>query len=337
MTTTAAHVFMFLLLDVGMSQHLSVIDLEGVRKFGLRLYLGLGTFCLSAAFIKLSILCQYLRIFEKGRVRMLCLVMLIITGVWSFVFLFISWFPCFPVHKAWKADVKGKCYGFRSRNALEFKLALESHASSNMLLDVIILIIPMVLFRKPGLKRRQIWGMLGIFTLGAISCSIASARVYVLAKKPDKMAGYDISWNAPLSILLAALEISVALISASIPVFWPVLVALRVGEILLVREVKVTAETRHRDAELDDLTVLSRTSSCGDSEQSLQCDRSERDKIDRAYVRHSSSKTPLTTEEAYYSDQYVATQVTPLGKKDSYHVLAERSKYLEQMKILPRA
>jgi hypothetical protein len=147
------------------------------------------------------------------------------------------------------------------------------------------------------------------------------------------MHGYDISWNASTSILLAGLEVSVALISAAIPVFWPILVSLRFGEILLVREVKITAETRHRDAELDDLAVLSRTTSCGDSERSLRCDAMERAKIERMDLRHSSSKTPLTTEEAYYSDQFVATQVTPLGKKDSYHVLAERSKYLEQMKF----
>lgn len=182
-------------VDVGMGQHMSAIDLVRVKMFGLvrsifrhchtllidgpqRLYLGLGTFCLSAVLIKLSILLQYLRIFEKGRVRMLCLIMLLITGVWGFVFLFISWFPCFPVRKAWKTDVKGKCYGFMSKSSLEFTLALESHASSNMLLDVIILIIPMVLFRKPGLKKRQIWGMIGIFTLGTMCVTLFLAGAY---------------------------------------------------------------------------------------------------------------------------------------------------------------
>jgi hypothetical protein len=143
------------------------------------LYLGLGSFCMATIFIKLSILFQYLRIFEKGRIRMLCLVMLIITGLWGFAFAFISWFPCFPVRAAWNKEIKGRCYGFMSDNALEFTLALESHASTNMLLDIIILVIPMVLFRQPGLTKRQIWGMIGIFSLGAVYAQRTRDMLYI--------------------------------------------------------------------------------------------------------------------------------------------------------------
>jgi len=132
------------------------------------IYLGLGTFCISAAVTKIAILFQYLRIFEKGKVRMLCIGMLAFTGVWGFFFSFIAWFPCFPVRGAYDISVKARCYGFLSRRPTEFTLTMETHAISNMLLDIIILIIPMVLFRKPGLKSRQIWGMIGVFFLGAV-------------------------------------------------------------------------------------------------------------------------------------------------------------------------
>ena len=104
----------------------------------------------------------------------------------------------------------------------------------------------------------------------------------------------------------------------------------------------MTSEIRHRgvaDEELVDLAEESRGSSImAGSERSL------RQSFDERSLRESSSKTPLrptttqklTSEERYYKDAFVAGQVTPLGHKDSYRVNAERAKYLEQMKILPK-
>ncbi|KAF2202431.1 hypothetical protein GQ43DRAFT_462388 [Delitschia confertaspora ATCC 74209] len=362
LSTTAAVIIMCTLMQNGLGQHQSAMSFSELKQFCLSLYCGLGMFCISAVFIKISILCQYLRIFEKGRMRKLCMAVLVITAMWGTAYSFISWVPCFPVRAAWDPDVKGKCYGFMSKSKTESIMSLESHAGTNMLLDIVILMIPMVLLRKKGLSRRQIWGMIGVFSLGAVSCGLAIARLTVIARAFTKPAStnasanqqFDMAFNAPISVLLSSMEVSFALTSSSIPVFWPVLVKLGLGQILLVHEVQITEETRatapgaggvsngntfRRDKRSEGDRDGSDSMGKGEAELE-ELDFSERTSIAESErgLRHSSSKTPLTgattVQEAYYRDAFVATHVNPLKKGDHYRVMAERTQYLEQIKIL---
>ena len=54
---------------------------------------------------------------------------------------------------------------------------------------------------------------------------------------------HDPTWYGPLSILLMVLEINVASICASVPIFWPVFLPY-LGAILVTREYSVTHQDR---------------------------------------------------------------------------------------------
>ncbi len=65
----------------------------------------------------------------------------------------------------------------------------------------------------------------------------------------------DPTWYAPISILLAALEIDIASICASVPIFWPVLER-HFGRIFITQEVVVTREDRWPATYTDDRSEL---------------------------------------------------------------------------------
>ncbi len=57
----------------------------------------------------------------------------------------------------------------------------------------------------------------------------------------------DPTWYAPISILLAVLEVDCASICASVPVFWPVL-RRQIGNIFVTKEIQITHEDRYEFA-----------------------------------------------------------------------------------------
>lgn len=102
--------------------------------------------------------------------------------------------------------------------------------------------------------------------------------------------------------MLAALEVDVAVISAALPVFWPVLRNLKLN-ILVTHEVKVTMEQRR-------VTVSSKTAprSSSNDDEDIELHRSDSG-LQQLVVNSSSDKD-------YYRDPYVQQQVDPLSKAE---------------------
>ena len=64
----------------------------------------------------------------------------------------------------------------------------------------------------------------------------------------------DPTWYSPITIVLAALEVDMANICASVPVFWPVFEA-HFGKIFVTQEVRVTTEERWTSEFPDDQSL----------------------------------------------------------------------------------
>lgn len=78
-----------------------------------RFYIANGTYSVSTALIKLSLLFQYLRIFDSGPVRKLCIWLIVIISCWGAAFSFMAWLPCFPVRAYWDWSLAGaRCYAY---------------------------------------------------------------------------------------------------------------------------------------------------------------------------------------------------------------------------------
>lgn len=122
-------------------------------------------------------------------------------------------------------------------------------------------------------------------------------RTYTIVNNRAATSPYvDYTWWAPVSIVLSCLEIDLAIICASMPIFWPVLES-KLSQIFVTHEVHVT---EHR-----------RVSTYG-LEHELE-HRSSSIKSGRTGSGHSEAE--LTREETrnHYKDQYVMAHVDPFA------------------------
>jgi hypothetical protein len=125
---------------------------------------------MSTTFIKLSLLFQYLGIFEKGTLqRQFTIGMDVLIGLWGIAFSFIAWFPCFPAPGYWNLlTEKATCYGYGSRYAAEFTAIYECHAGLNMVFDIVVLAIPIPIYLAKDVSRRTRFGLIGLFVMGTM-------------------------------------------------------------------------------------------------------------------------------------------------------------------------
>jgi hypothetical protein len=120
---------------------------------------------------------------------------------------------------------------------------------------------------------------------------------------------FDPTWYAPVTLIQACLEVDAASICASIPIFWPVLVA-KYDQIFVTKEVTVTREHRwpRNNSEAAGLELHhSRSSSTGNLGSTHSDGTSER------YLNMSNTYGVATD----YNDPYVLSQVDPLRTDES--------------------
>jgi hypothetical protein len=94
---------------------------------GQHFYVANGTYNVSTTLIKLSLLFQYLRVFEAGAVRKLCIGMIVLISCWGFAYSFMGWFPCFPIRAYWDwslTDATCYAYGAFIRRVAQLKCML---------------------------------------------------------------------------------------------------------------------------------------------------------------------------------------------------------------------
>ena len=133
---------------------------------------------MEAAFIKISLLLQFLRIFKAGLMRWTCIVLLVAVSLWGIGFSFVSLVPCFPVRGFWDRTINAHCYGYGLSNVADFVNIYKAHSASNMAFDIAIFLTPLVLFGRPSLKAKNLLAMAGIFTFGATYVSQYPSHTY---------------------------------------------------------------------------------------------------------------------------------------------------------------
>jgi len=122
----------------------------------------------STAYIKLSLLFQYLRVFERGTLMYrVTQGMLIFVALWGFAFIFMNWFACFPTPAAfWNGTGKG-CYASFSPNLKIVIKSIEAQGGSNACLDVIVLLIAFTILRETDrpVNKKGLSVLLGMGTM----------------------------------------------------------------------------------------------------------------------------------------------------------------------------
>ncbi|KAH6639686.1 hypothetical protein C7974DRAFT_136906 [Boeremia exigua] len=221
---TAATIIVCVSVKYGLGRHMLYLGLPMIENY-LRLFYTENNIYLSeTTIIKLSLLVQYLRIFKAGRMRWLCITLLVVISIWGLGFTVVGWFSCRPVQAYWHRTAGAKCYGFGFGDRTSFVAMFQAHTATNMFFDLAVFATPLVLFRTPSLKWKSMLALAGVFTLGAVVVMISVWRLQTIIDHDAGLSPYpDFTWWAPVSIVLSCLEIDLAIISASIPIFWPVI------------------------------------------------------------------------------------------------------------------
>ncbi|KAJ0274769.1 hypothetical protein COL26b_010920 [Colletotrichum chrysophilum] len=205
-----------------------------------------GAYAMATALIKLALLFQYLRMFEAGsKSRFVTLVVIYITAAWGLAYSFLAFIPCFPVSAFWNLTTVTKDrWAFGSHDPVIFARTFESHVGMNVALDLIVFLIPLRLFLEQGLRAKSRLGLLGLFTMGVLVNILGIFRLIGIShSQAGTYPTLDPSWYGCVPIVLAAVEVNLATICASLPIFWPVL-QMNLGKIFITKEIEITSEVR---------------------------------------------------------------------------------------------
>ncbi|VUC29910.1 unnamed protein product [Clonostachys rosea] len=283
----------------GLGEHFVELSDEKRKTYFFLFYLADGSFVTSVGMIKSSLLLQYLRVFKRRSIqRDASMVVLIAVAIWGSVTTFMAWFPCFPIRGYWDWSIKDrKCYGYGSLYVSDHYATFLAHSIANMLLDMIILFLPTPLLWDPDTVKRTKLGIAGLLTLGLIANIFAVLRLEETVKhKAMSHPTFDHSWYAPALCLLGMLEVNIACIGASIPVFWPVIRS-HMNAIFVTREI--------------DVQVANRSMHLDRSESLYSNDNSDGER------RLWNNSRGESTQNEHYKDTYVMDHVDPLRKKRS--------------------
>lgn len=135
-------------------------------------YVASATYPLSAGWVKLALLLQYLRAYEKtSRLRKWIIAAIVVVVAWILGFGYLACFPCLPVEAYWDITVPALRYGFGSIYVEPFVMTYISLTLTNMVLDLIILGLaaPLLLGRQQEKEQKsKRWALVSLFCVGSL-------------------------------------------------------------------------------------------------------------------------------------------------------------------------
>ncbi|KAF2141498.1 uncharacterized protein K452DRAFT_40256 [Aplosporella prunicola CBS 121167] len=244
----------------------------------------------STTLIKVSLLVQYLRLFKtKPVLHGCCVGLIVIVSLWGTTYFFLLMFSCWPVYKWW-TEVPGHCFlfGTGKTDPVAFYVGFISHTGANMAFDAIVLLFPLTGLSSSDFQGRRRAGIAGLLFMGCGVVIISAIRVAALVRTHAGLWPIpDPTFVGSTGIALSCLEVDVAILCASVPVFWPIISSLSFDRIFVTNEVIVRSEQR-----------LSRSA---DSETEL-----------RTYHSLDSASGNGGDVRRHYKDPYVMDMVRPI-------------------------
>jgi hypothetical protein len=229
-------------MNYGMGLHAWTVPLQNLTPILKCQYVFGIAYSLSTACIKMSLLFQYLRIYERGSwTHLTTRIVLVLVGLWGFAYTFMSIFNCFPSPAAFWDRTNVGCYGFASPDTDQLIRMIVGHAASNFTFDLIVLLLAVLLqFEEDAATTRRSLTLL--LAVGSISCGFALWRL-CLVTLDGPTSTLDPTFHQPPTFLLSIVEIYLAASCATTPFFWPIV---RDGftKIFVTYELNITSEAR---------------------------------------------------------------------------------------------
>ncbi|KAK7994355.1 hypothetical protein PG991_015943 [Apiospora marii] len=169
------------------------------------------TYSLGVIFSKLSILFFYLRLSPQTSFRLVVIALIVIVSAYALAYQVVSIFSCKPMKAAWDITITDStCV---DKEAVYMGLSV-----SNILMDVIILLIPVHVVYPLQMSKRQKTSLLMLFATGGLVCASAIKRTVIL---PPLMHSPDYSWDVAEQFVWSFIEINAGIICATVPALKP--------------------------------------------------------------------------------------------------------------------
>ncbi|CAI6095067.1 hypothetical protein V2G26_005126 [Clonostachys chloroleuca] len=165
-------------------------------------------------FSKLSMLCFYLRIFETQAPRRLVFGTMILCMCWFVSHFLANVFICKPVPAQWKMELVMSGEGTCGDQIPIF----QSMIISNMLTDLIIMILPMKIIWGLQMRFMEKIGLMTSFLLLGAVIVVSSVRVHYVSTVNMRA---DLTKTMGTSLFLTTLEPNFAILCVSIPMLRP--------------------------------------------------------------------------------------------------------------------
>jgi hypothetical protein len=115
--------------------------------------------------------------------------MLGLTIVVGVVFGICTWIACLPIAAFWDDDIPNKCWGFASRDKVEFMSIMVTQVVITASLDLTVFMIPAPLFFKRDATRATRISLMSLFVLGL-------SYVHLPSRPPPPISAAADGWLA---------------------------------------------------------------------------------------------------------------------------------------------
>ncbi|KAF3071140.1 MFS transporter, FHS family, L-fucose permease [Daldinia childiae] len=171
--------------------------------------------------VKSSILVFYMNIFFGRPFEIASKVVLCLVIGWTVSFFFANLFTCYPITPFIEFFYHNDCV---DGLALWYAMAI-----SDIIIDVIILIMPIPMVLKLHLPWTQKLGVLAMFLLGTIVCAFSLTRALIYVHVGESLEHHynDETYYTSPVFFWAVIELSTAILSACLPTYRPIWLLLR--------------------------------------------------------------------------------------------------------------
>ncbi|KAF2279130.1 uncharacterized protein EI97DRAFT_456523 [Westerdykella ornata] len=237
-----------LMPDYGLGKHFWTLTVAHRMEYFKHIWSTNAAYTASTTCIKLALLLQYLRLFDISSRKLpttLTRAMIILISLWGATFFLLALFSCRPIAKNWNWMLPGTCVAWGSKDANVFFACWAAHAASNMMFDILVFALPTPFLRDLRMQGKTRVGLVALFSLGGIVVILSIARLISLClKRAGTVPVFDPSYATPSIYIFSVLEVNIAILCASIPIFWPLVTSLSLNQIFVVNEIEVRSQRR---------------------------------------------------------------------------------------------
>lgn len=173
------------------------------------------------AFMKLSLLAFYWRIFNIASIRWPIRILFVAVIAWLVARYIAIVFHCIPVAAYWDKSIKNATCGVDDR------LFFMGTNTVNFILDLIVLVLPMPYVKRLQVQRSQKLVVFGMFALGGFIVAV-SVILLVVCYKLDNTST-DVTWTISPIVLWAGTEINLGVVTACLPSLRPIFLLITKG------------------------------------------------------------------------------------------------------------